>query len=48
MFYYVFPITGSWATVRDADDIRIVDSRAEALMYIKILGLPVRVVSRPA
>jgi hypothetical protein len=43
MFYYVFSVSGKWET---EDDIRIVENRSEAVMFMKILRLPMKVVCK--
>lgn len=41
-FYYVFSLSGRF---NDADDLRIVQDRSEALMFMHILNLRPRVVA---
>jgi hypothetical protein len=39
VFYYVFTVSGLWTE----EDIRIIESRSEAPMYMSVLGLRPRV-----
>lgn len=43
MFLYVFSLTGQFD---DADDLRIVQDRGEALMFMVVLGIRPKVVMR--
>lgn len=43
MFIYVFTVSGEWT----CDDIRVVEDRREALLFMKILGIRPRVLCRP-
>jgi len=45
MFWYVFTLDGKLAdNTTDPDDLRIIEDRGQALMYIKVLGFKCRVI----